>query len=104
MEPHPDPAPARSEPETPGGIFAAMRQWRAAANSAGKVGPTLHRRVAVELRPYLGSSAAGAVLDDVSDSSANLLSTIEPVLAGFLGARAASLLVSRIVDTLIVNN
>ena len=104
MNPHPDPVPAPAEPERLRAILAAMRDWRAAAVPAGKVGPVLHRRVAAELRPYLGSSAAGAVLSEVSDTSGNLLSTIEPVLAVFLGAKAASLLVSRIVDALIVNH
>jgi hypothetical protein len=59
-------------------------------------------RVAATIAPYLGARAAAVILLPVSETGENLLTAIEPVLALFLGARAASRLVTSVVDGAIV--
>jgi hypothetical protein len=58
--------------------------------------------VAAEIRPFLGEGAARMLLRAVSGSGDDLLCTIEPVLANFLGEAAAAELVSHVAETLIV--
>jgi hypothetical protein len=58
--------------------------------------------VAAEIGPFLGKQAAQRLLDPVSDTGEDLLCSIEPVLAGFLGEEAAAELVNRVVDVAIV--
>ena len=58
-------------------------------------------RVAAELGPYFGSTTR-KVLKDVLTEGGNLLSTVEPALALFVGVKAAERLVTHIVDVSIV--
>jgi hypothetical protein len=64
-------------------------------------GATLQLKVAAEIAPFLGHRAAGRLLRSVSQNGQDLLCVIEPVLANFLGDRAAAELVSHLVDTAI---
>jgi hypothetical protein len=84
-------------------IQNAIRKW-SAEQSRERTGPGLRRRVAHQITPYLGSAAAHRVLGGVSETGDNLLSTVEPVLALFLGVRAASRVVDRVVETVLVRN
>ena len=71
------------------------------AGQGGKPAPPRRdpRQIASILTPYLGASGAQSVLRPVAGNHANLLSTVEPVLAMFLGAAAASRLTERIIDS-----
>jgi hypothetical protein len=80
----------------------AMQRWEDTARESGRTGEPVKRRVATEIAPYLGPLATHAVLQPVTDSSENLLSSMEPVLALFLGGRAASRLVSHVVDVALI--
>ena len=84
------------------GLLAEIRGWEAAAARAGPAGEGIKRRVAGQVEKYLGAPATGKILLSVSDDGGNLLSTIEPVLALYLGRTAASRFVSRLVDARIV--
>jgi hypothetical protein len=83
------------------GALAGIRKWDAAASqSSGRGG--VRTRVARELEAYLGPAATRKILSKVSDDGNNLLSTIEPVLALFMGRQAASVFVSHVVDATLV--
>lgn len=87
------------------GLLAKIRsEIRAfqAARSDDRWHAEMKSRVAREIGPFLGSNGARMLLQPVAENGRNLLSTIEPVLAEFLGPRAASELVSHVVDTSIV--
>lgn len=81
-------------------IKDAIRRWQAESQIGS--GDVLKDRVAREIEPYLGYYAVQSLVGRVSENNDNLLSTIEPVLARFLGSRAASSLVSRVVDSVIL--
>lgn len=66
-----------------------------------RTGAALKQRVAKQIEPFLGPEASHRLLQQVSADGTNLLSIVEPVLAQFLGARAASELASHIVDAAI---
>jgi len=78
-----------------------IRTWEA-RRSADGWGAAAKERTAREIGPFLGNNGARILLRPVSDNGCNLLSTIEPLLANFLGKRAASELVSRVVEVAIV--
>lgn len=82
-------------------IQNGIRNWEA-RRSADGWGAAVKDRTAREIGPFLGNNGARMLLRPVSDNGCNLLSTIEPVLADFLGNRAASELVSRVVEVAIV--
>lgn len=65
-------------------------------------GEALKGRVAAQIGPFLGKHAARRLLEPVSGNGEDLLCSIEPILAGFLGDEAASDLVTHVVDTVIV--
>jgi hypothetical protein len=52
-----------------------------------------------EIAPFLGERAASRLLRSVSENGQDLLSAIEPVLANFLGDKAAGELVGHLLDT-----
>jgi hypothetical protein len=54
-------------------------------------------RLGSELAPFLGPRATEQLLEGASVQRENLLSTVEPVVALFLGCRAASTLIDQIV-------
>jgi hypothetical protein len=78
-------------------VLSGIRRW-AADRSAEPDGVKM--RVAAEIGRYLGPRAADRILEKVPDQ--HLLSSIEPVLADFLGRRAAQHLVEHVVDRAIV--
>ena len=92
-------------PQPNPGILASIRQ-RIPRFEANKNSPqrrqAMKRLVADQIGPFLGNKAAAALLELVSENCQNLLSTVEPVLADFLGSRAASDLVNRVLDASIV--
>jgi hypothetical protein len=81
------------------GLLALIQGWEAAADRDGRTGEGVKRRVAGQVGKYLGTPATSKILLPVSDDGGNLLSTIEPVLALYLGRKAASRLVGYLVDT-----
>jgi hypothetical protein len=76
-------------------VLASLRNWESSR-------PAVKRRVASAIEAYLGRQATERVLEPVPESGENVLSTIEPVLALFLGNRTASRLVSHVVTESIV--
>ena len=89
--------PAEPGPFILAGIRAKIRNWEA-QRSSEQWTQGLKTRVARQIGPFLGSRGADCVLQPVSQDGENLLCAIEPVLAEFLGSRAASSLVGRVVD------
>jgi|SRR5581483_3819213 len=84
------------------GLLAKMRsaveQWENTAPPAHEV----KQRVAMEIGPFLGRKATSSILQPVAENGENLLSGIEPVLALFLGGKAAGRLVSHVVDAAVI--
>ncbi len=84
------------------GLVAKMRAWEAARGGPDKMSEEVQGRVAQALQAYLGPKGTRDVLHRVSRDGSDLLSVIEPVLGLFLGRKAASELVTHIVDRAIV--
>ena len=76
-----------------GGILAGIESWK----SVPSRNKALKERVGSDLAPFLGGRAMEQLLSAVSEEGDNLLSTVEPVVALFLGCRAASALIDHIV-------
>jgi anti-sigma factor RsiW len=91
--------PVEPAPDRLAAMLRAIGEWR-----HGLAGEVLNRRVADRLGPFLGPAAADSVLQSVAPGGDNLLSTVEPVLALFLGGKAASRLIDQIVDTALVGD
>ena len=89
---------APQKPPEYGALWAAMRHWEADRSQADPGGMVVKGRVATAIGPFLGREGARLLLQRVSGDNRNLLSTIEPVLADFLGTRASSELVNHVVD------
>jgi hypothetical protein len=83
-------------------ILNGIHKWDAGRSDPGRWGDALKKRVAGAIGPFLGNSGTSKLLQPVAEDGRDLLSTIEPVLANFLGERAASQLVSHVVDAAIV--
>jgi hypothetical protein len=92
------PAPA----DDVGGLLSRLRTWESGESQPERNSEALKRRVAGSIEPYLGKAAADALLQPVREDGRDLLSNVAPVLAVFLGRRAAGNLVSCVVDTAIV--
>jgi anti-sigma factor RsiW len=84
------------------GVLAKIRQWEAGRRSPETSGAAVRQRVAERIAVFLGSTAAGKVLDPVSEDNRDLLSRVEPILGEFLGPKAAASLVNHLVDVAIV--
>jgi hypothetical protein len=78
-----------------------LRNLQAIQSRPERRGKQLKHRVTMELGAFLGRQAVQSLLKPVAENGENLLSTIEPVLANFLGDRAAAELASRVVDAAI---
>lgn len=93
-----DAVEGRPEAIPDGGLLTQMRTalhlWEEQSLEGAAKG-----RVATRIAPFLGNAATDKILEPVPDTGENLLSTVEPVLALFLGNRAAAHLVNRVVDT-----
>ena len=76
------------------GILAGMERWESAPSRDEAV----KAKVGSDLAPFLGSQAMDQLLNATSVRGGDLLSTVEPVVALFLGCRAASALIDHIVD------
>jgi hypothetical protein len=61
----------------------------------------LRRKLVLELAPFIGDAATAKLLAAVSEDGRDLLSTLEPVLARFLGISAAAELVNHLVESAI---
>ena len=97
--------PAKSDEADPSmleGVLAGMRQVETRAAQDEEARASLRLRVAAKIEPYLGPKATSDLLQAVSPDGQNLLSNLEPVLALFLGRRAANQLVNQIIDEAIV--
>jgi anti-sigma factor RsiW len=95
------PAPPTSADDV-GGLLSRLRTWESGESQPQRNSEALKRRVAGSIEPYLGKAAADALLQPVREDGRNLLSNVAPVLAVFLGRRAAGNLVSCVVETAIV--
>jgi anti-sigma factor ChrR (cupin superfamily) len=84
------------------GLAGVLESIRGLEARSAALGETVKRNVAREIRDYLGAQAATTMLQHASPGGRDLLPAVEPTLALFLGRKAASLLVSRIVETAIV--
>ena len=82
-------------------LQARLKELIAERTKADGRGGMLQLKVAAEIAPFLGHRAADRLLRSVSENGQDLLCVIEPVLANFLGERAAAELVSHLVDTAI---
>jgi hypothetical protein len=94
-------APASALDDDPGLLASLLAGIQVLESGTAKGGYTVEgtkRRVAGCLEKYLGALTAGKILQSAADDGSNLLSTVEPVLALFLGRKAAGCLVSRIVE------
>jgi hypothetical protein len=85
-------------------IRTGIEQWQADKQRPEGAAEALKDSVVGQLAPYLGDSGARRLLQTVSPDGHDLFSAIEPVLANFLGDRAASQLVNTIVDTKVMRN
>lgn len=83
-------------------VLAGIHAWEARRSSASGGPAAVKQGVAKWIGPYLGKRAAHCILEPVSDDGQDLLPAIEPVLALFLGHRAASQLVSHVIDAAIM--
>lgn len=93
------PAPVNASFEE---LLKTIRQWESAAAGSGRTDESVKWRIASTLERYLGRQATSTILLSVSEEGDNLLSSVEPVLALFLGRTTASRLVSNVVKTAIV--
>lgn len=91
------------DPASFAGIQNAIEEWNTSATARNSPA-ILKLRTAREIAPFLGRRASFKVLRCVSDTGEDLLSAIEPVLALFLGSRAAGRLVDHVVDTVLIRN
>jgi hypothetical protein len=94
-----EPAPDRSLLAR---MQSAIQRWEDSASQTGRTGTAVKRRVATEIAPFLGPEATSSILKPVAEGGENLLSSIEPVLALFLGGRAAAHLVTHVVDAALI--
>ena len=83
-------------------VRSAIQKWEGSASQTGRTGAPVKRRVAHEIAPFLGPEATDSILQPVAPGGENLLSSIEPVLALFLGGRAAARLVTYVVDAALI--
>jgi hypothetical protein len=75
------------------GILAGIESWESAPSRTEDV----KARVGSAIASFLGPHATDELLGAVSAQGDNLFSTLEPVVALFLGCRAASALVDHLV-------
>ncbi len=94
--------PRQADEELLADVLSGIRRWEADRTRPDRSGDAVKRRVAYEVGPYLGPQATQRLLESVSAEGENLWSTVEPVLALFLGSRAASTLVTHVIDQAIV--
>ncbi len=83
-------------------ILAEIRQWEAGQPQNGARDEAVRYLVAGTIAPFLGQQATQRVLQPVANDNSRLLSSVEDVLATFLGGKAASHLVNRAMDRVIV--
>jgi hypothetical protein len=81
-------------------LESALRQ--AAAWERGHDPAAVQAAVAEGVRPYVGDRAAERLAHGEAPDGGRLLADVEPVLALFLGRRAAAQLVSHVLDRALV--
>jgi hypothetical protein len=78
-------------------VLARARDWNAGQE------PAKTKEVLTDgVRPYLGARATETIVSGAAPDGHDLLSSVEPVLAIFLGRRAAGRLVTRVFDRVLV--
>lgn len=86
-----------------GAILAGIRRWQAANQSVGGGRPGLDRQIVKELDVYLGTRAATMAGQlPLASGEQGMMSAAEPLLAAFLGRKAASALLDQILEGLAV--
>jgi Putative zinc-finger len=70
-------------------LLAGMRQWWNRQTGDPIASRQRIQRVAREIAPFLGTGGAEQILARVTPEGGNLIPNVEPVLAAFLGRRAA---------------
>ena len=93
------PAASPGTPDILNAVLERINEWDKNSARSGEASSAVKQTFAAELERYLGARAAGRILRSVSDDGDNLLSTVEPLLALFLGREAASQFVTRVLDT-----
>ena len=78
-----------------------IHRWHERRVQADPDAAVVKGHVAQEISGYLGSAAADRILEPVTEHS-KLFPAVEPVLAIFLGCRAAGRLIHHIVESRIV--
>lgn len=84
-------------------ILAKAREWEARRVRDGSIDEGVRRHVARMVEPFLGQGAVGRVVPAAGESS-HLLAEVERTLAIFLGAKAASAVVTRAMDRVTVRS
>jgi hypothetical protein len=93
------PKPEQSEPgpDLLADVLSRARDWNAGHE------PAKTREVLTDgVRPYLGDRATDRLVSGAAPDGHDLLSSVEPVLAIFLGRRAAGRLVTRVFNRALV--
>jgi len=99
-----DGEPLPTKPVDSSRLLTRIRAWDTNGDRSGHHGAALKGRIAVELAPYVGRAGADTLLRPVQDDGRDLLSTVAPFLAMFLGRRAAGIIITRVVEKTIVGS
>jgi hypothetical protein len=83
------------------GALTRIRSWAQQRDREDPDGHVVKARVGEEIAGYLGPNGANRVLEPVTERS-ELFPAVEPVLAIFLGYRAAARLIRHVIDRAIV--
>jgi hypothetical protein len=78
-------------------MLAGMRTWWERQTGNPHANCQRKQRVAREISPYLGAAGAQQILARVTPEGENLIPNVEPVLAAFLGRRAAQCVVDHVI-------
>jgi len=81
--------------------LVGIRRWHERRDQEDPDARMVKSRVASEIADYVGPAAADRILEPVTER-AKLFPAVEPVLAIFLGCRAAGRLIQRVIESAIV--
>jgi anti-sigma factor RsiW len=83
-------------------LLADIQEWSERRRKQDPDSQAVISRVVRMLQPYLGNEGSRRLVGGVSREGVDLLGTVEPVLACFLGRRATQKLVGHIVECAIM--